>query len=70
METFAVGERVLSHVGSGGTMLRPGVVTAVLEGTFLTPNPQYMVLFDGDQGHSGPCLYVEPEPKRELSAVR
>ncbi len=57
--TAKIGDRVLSHVGSGGSML-PGTVEAVMT---VTGQPvQYMVRFDGNTGHSGPCFYVEPLP--------
>lgn len=51
-----IGDYVRACVGAG-VILRRGRVSAVIH-TSWGPD-QYMVWFDGDQGHSGPCHYIE-----------
>jgi hypothetical protein len=57
-EPVKIGDRVRAILGSGGYW-RKGTVTMVMEGTALEQSPQYMVHFDGDTGHSGPCFHCE-----------
>jgi hypothetical protein len=58
MDDIKCGDRVLSVVGTGG-LPRHGTVTAIIRGPILSPDPQFFVRFDGDEGHSGPCFFAQ-----------
>ena len=65
---YVAGERVLAFM-DGTPSPRLGVVTAVLNANHSRyawgGNVRYLVRFDGDRGHSGPCTVIRAEGERE-----
>lgn len=65
---YKLGERVYAAVGGTGAV-RLGTITATTDTPGFAVPPyderQYMVLFDGHDGHSGPCVVYRAEGECE-----
>lgn len=65
---YEIGERVIAATHGTGQG-RSGVVVGRLVGPDewfrLMGGARYVILFDGDRGHSGPCAVIRAEGERE-----